>query len=294
MTAKGSGRCVLEVRHVSVSFGAFRVVDDVSICVPVGEIVGLIGPNGAGKTTLFNVISGLVRPDSGSIVVAGHEVLGTDPAYRPMLGIYRTFQHGQLFESLTVAENLMGSEGFRGAKTSAGQFIGLPSARRALRAQRRRAKGIAETLGVSAWLNRPASELSSGNAKLVDFGRALVNDPKVLILDEPTVGLSPPAQSRLAGLLDAASERGTSVLVIEHDMAFLSTVADVVYAMDSGRIVTSGEPGCVLRHPDVLSAYLGDGDRFGPAARLGRVDGPQENQQTPDGRGRGACRGPER
>ena len=240
-------RPVLEVQGLTVSFDGFRALDGVDLTVDEGELRFLIGPNGAGKTTLVDAITGLVRPAPGTIRFEGRDLSGVKEHQIVRLGIGRTFQTPTVFEALTVAENLDVAESFRRP---------LPSL---FRRRRGVSDGVARALhrvGLAGLAERPARELSHGQKQWLEIAMLLVQDPKLLLLDEPVAGMTPAERLATGALLqDLAAER--TVMVIEHDMAFLRRFARRVTVLHEGRLLCEGSVEHVQADPMVLQVYLG-------------------------------------
>ncbi|HET6509071.1 MAG TPA: branched-chain amino acid ABC transporter permease/ATP-binding protein [Baekduia sp.] len=253
--ARASGQ--LEVRGVTVRFGGVVAVDDVSLTVPQGRVTGLIGPNGAGKTTLFNAASGLRRPEEAQIVLNAHDVTRRGPAARARLGLGRTFQHAELFDSLTVFENVaLGYEGSRAGGNPLTQLV----TRRAERADTVRAAWSAlELCGIAELADLRAGDLSTGRRRLVDLARCLAGPYNILLLDEPSSGLDV-AESRAFGdvLERVVAERGVGILLVEHDMSLVMRLCEHIHVVDFGKEIFTGSPGEVRAAPVVRDAYLGD------------------------------------
>ena len=228
---------LLLLERVTRRFGGVVAVDDVSLEVPQGEIVGLIGPNGAGKTTVFNLITRLYRPDAGEIAFDGETLLRTPPHRVVRRGIARTFQNVELFGSMTVLEHLLvGRHARRG----------------------RRAREILDYVGLSGVAHRRAAELPFGTQKRVELARALASGPRLLLLDEPAGGLNHAEVEGLSGLLRRLGrDFALTILLVEHHMGLVMSVADRVHVLDFGRRIASGTPQEVQRNEEVLEAYLG-------------------------------------
>ncbi|MEY2467628.1 MAG: branched-chain amino acid transport system ATP-binding protein livM, partial [Actinomycetota bacterium] len=249
---------VLACQDIRVRFGGLLAVDDASITVPRGRVVGLIGPNGAGKTTLFNVLSGLQTPDGGRVELLGRDVTHVGAAGRAALGIGRTFQNIGLVKDLSVSDNLLLAQhtiagyGASAALAYAGR-VGAGE-----RVLRERAETAIEALGFARYASTPVGQLSIGQQRIVELGAVLVTAPEVVMLDEPSAGMSPAAAENLAERLrDLRDELGRTVLIIEHNIPLVLDTCDEVYVMNAGGIVAHGAPEDVVRDPVVVDAYLG-------------------------------------
>jgi ABC-type branched-subunit amino acid transport system ATPase component/branched-subunit amino acid ABC-type transport system permease component len=253
---KQDGGAGLSVRNLTVRFGGHLAVDDVSLEAPMGRITGLIGPNGAGKTTTFNACSGLLKPTAGRVFLSGEDISSRRPAARARRGLGRTFQRMQLFDSMTVAENVsLGREaGLAGAGLLT-QVLGRPHDRSALAAA---AKDAMRLCGISHLADALASQLSTGQRRMVELARALAGSFDVLLLDEPSSGLDRD-ETELFGrvLRRVVHERGTAILLVEHDMTLVMDICDYLYVLDFGQMVFQGTPSEVAASDTVRAAYLG-------------------------------------
>ncbi|MFF5206503.1 ABC transporter ATP-binding protein [Streptosporangium sp. NPDC000396] len=245
----------LAVEAVSVSFGGVHALADVSFEVPRGQVCAVIGPNGAGKTTLFDVISGLRRPTSGSVSVAGRDVTGVAAVRRARDGLRRTFQRTQVFGRLTVADNVLAAIEWRGG--GGGLLADLTGwrARRNLELERRqRVDEVLELCGLTELRDAYAAALPVGGRRLVELARALADDPSLLLLDEPTSGLDADQTARLGEIVRALD---TTILLVEHDMGFVMDVCDRMVVLDLGKVIAVGTPAEIRDDPVVRAAYLG-------------------------------------
>ena len=250
---------VVVARNVSVRFGGVQALYDASIEVGRNRIVGLIGPNGAGKTTLFNAISGMRRPDDGRIELLGRDVTDWPAHERAKAGIGRTFQLIGLARDLSVTENLLLAQHVVAGYSVASALTRLGSANRVERELRTRAAQAIDALGFGRYADTAVKRLSHGQQRIVEIGCALVTAPEVVLLDEPSAGMSPGATENLAlRLRDIRDELGRTVLLIEHNIPLVLDVCNDLYVLSSGQMLASGRPDDVVRQPDVITAYLGD------------------------------------
>lgn len=240
---------LLEVKNVSRAFGGLRAVEDVSLNVPAGSLTALIGPNGAGKTTLFALMSGFLRPDVGQIVFNGLDITGRSPHLNATLGLTRTFQIVQPFASQTVRENI-----------AVGAHLQFARRDEALSA----AEEVADRLGLLAQLDKPAADLTVAGRKRLELARALATQPKLLLLDEVLAGLNPQEIQEMLPVVRGLVEGGVTVLMIEHVMQAVMNLAQHVWVLAQGQLITQGTPSEVTQNPQVVEAYLG----HGTAARL--------------------------
>lgn len=252
---------LLDVRSVSKSFGGVSAIRDVSVTVNDGEIVGLIGPNGAGKTSFFNAITGLVPIDRGEILFRdGRSRLnGLAPNQVLEAGVARTFQNLRVFKNMTVLENV--SIGFY-TRTRSGFWDAMLSTRRAHVEENKTFTGSAELLnfvGLQGLGNELAGNLPYGSQKRLEIARALACGPKLLLLDEPVAGMNHTEKDEIAGLIRRIREKGTAVLLIEHDMKFVMPLSDRVFVLDEGQMIAEGLPAQIQKNARVIQAYLGEG-----------------------------------
>jgi len=248
---------VLEVRDLTKRFAGIVALDGVSIDVAPGERVGLIGPNGAGKTTFFNCMLGMLPIDAGTVRLAGVDITRLRVSQRARLGIGRTFQRIELFPDSTVRDHLFVAERVRrGNGRLWKDLLGLGRPRADELA---RCDEVLELLGLGALADEPIERLSLGQCRLVEVGRALMTEPKLLLLDEPSSGLDRSESAALAQTLrDVQAEQGFAILLVEHDVELVASFTTRAYVLDFGRMITDGPSPQVLASPEVRSAYLGD------------------------------------
>jgi branched-chain amino acid transport system ATP-binding protein len=258
------------VDHLTISFGGLRAIDRVSFNVKPGTIFSIIGPNGAGKTTIFNCVSGLYKPDEGTIIFKGEEITGLKPHKVAQKGIARTFQNIELFSRMTVMENLMLG---RHIHMKTGIWSGATFYRRGSKAakeeieHRAKVEKIIDLLDLQSARNQFVGALPYGTQKLVELGRALALEPELLLLDEPSAGMnSEEKQDLIFWIKDIQDELGVTILLIEHDMKMVMDISDRVLAINFGKPITEDIPDGVQKHPEVLRAYLGEDEFIESAA----------------------------
>ena len=258
-TAPPAGATLLATEQVSKIFGGLVAVNDVSFTIPERSIVSIIGPNGAGNTTFFNILTGFYRPTFGTIQFAGKGITGARPDVVMKAGMARTFQNIRLFSTMSAMENVMIGEHSRMSAGLFGSIVRTPKTRREEARVREKAHAELEYVGIQTrWHDHLAINLSYGDQRRVEIARALASDPKVLLLDEPTAGMNPQESEELRRLMETLrSERGISVLLIEHDMKVVMNVSDHITVLDHGEKIAEGDPVEVRANPVVIEAYLG-------------------------------------
>ncbi len=252
----------LRAHEVSVRFGGVMAVHDVTIEVRAGEIVGLVGPNGAGKTTLFDVLSGQLRPNSGRVLLHGHDVSTLTPEQRARLGLARTFQEARLFPDLSLLDTFKVALERHEISETVPSMLALPSSVLAERRKDLRAEEIVSLLGLEVFKNRNCGELSTGTRRLAELGCILAMGCRVVILDEPTAGIAQREVEAFTPVMKEVRDHlGASMLVIDHDLPMLMDLADRAYVMAMGTLLAEGEPEVVRQDPAVIAAYLGTDQR---------------------------------
>jgi ABC-type branched-subunit amino acid transport system ATPase component len=248
---------LLELRDLRRAFYGLEVLRGVDFGVAAGGITGLIGPNGAGKTTLFNVVSGLVPPDAGSIRFDGREIGGLSPDKVSRAGLVRTFQIARGFPRLSVFQHLMIYGRDQPGESLWQAIVGTRAAHERESVLAERAWETARFLRLDKLIDNPATALSGGQKKLLEIGRALMAEPKLILLDEPTAGVNPTLRNEIGERLLELPRRGVTVLLIEHDMGFIAELCDPVIVMAEGRVLAQGAFDAVRADPQVREAYLG-------------------------------------
>jgi branched-chain amino acid transport system ATP-binding protein len=251
---------VLEARGVTVAFGGLTAVSNVDLAVPPGKVVGLIGPNGAGKSTLFSVLSGLLQPRTGHVLIDGEDVTKASPQARAERGMARTFQHPELFHGLTVRDHV--TLAYRIARTPRRIWTDMVTGggfRRVPKAEAERVDQIIDGLNLTEIQHRPVLGLPLGLARLVELARSFAREPRFLLLDEASSGLDATETQELASVLkQMVDTRGVSLLMVEHDVELVLGMSDYVYVLDFGVLIAEGTPEQIRNDPKVRAAYLGE------------------------------------
>lgn len=243
-----------------MQFGGLRALDQVNVRIEPGQIVGLIGPNGSGKSTLLNVLTRIYDPTEGRVRFEGVDLASTPPHRVAALGIARTFQNVRLFSTMTVRDNLL-----LGATSAANTgFIiaglGLPSCQRTELKLARDADEVASLLGLQSCMDRIASDLPYGLQKLVELGRAIISQPRLVLLDEPVAGMNSGEKQMLLEAFQRIREaRSVAFLLVEHDMSFVMSLVQYLFVLDFGKLIAEGTPQQIIAHSRVIEAYLGGG-----------------------------------
>ncbi|MGH7003284.1 MAG: ABC transporter ATP-binding protein [Alphaproteobacteria bacterium] len=253
---------MIAVEHLSMAFGGIRAVQDCSLDIARGSITGLIGPNGAGKTTLFNIIAGLYRPTAGRVLLDGNDVTGRKPHELFHLGLVRTFQIAQEFAHMPVLENLMMVPAGQGGESLLRACFAWGHVRAEEKGVRKRAEAVVDFLRLGPVKYERAGNLSGGQKKLLELGRVMMAEPKVVLLDEVGAGVNRTLLGEIASAIERLNrERGYTFFVIEHDMDLIARLCDPVIVMAAGRVLTRGKMADIRKDQRVIEAYFGGGAR---------------------------------
>ena len=248
---------LLQVRDITRTFGGVKALDGVCLEVEKGGVHGLIGPNGAGKTTLINILSGITAPSSGEVLLDGQAVHGL-PAHRlAAMGVARTFQNIRIFPAMTCLENVMAGQHLVASRPFFPRLFCLPSARRREKDQRIEALACLRRVGIDARADFPAKALSYGERRRLEIARALASRPRLLLLDEPVAGMRQKGVQEMGRLVQSLAAEGMTLLLIEHNMAFVMGLCSRITVLNFGRTLTTGNPEQVSHHSEVIEAYLG-------------------------------------
>jgi branched-chain amino acid transport system ATP-binding protein len=258
---------MISLEGVTVRFGGIVALDAVSFDARGGEVLGIIGPNGAGKTTLFDVVSGVRAPNAGTVRLDGADISTRSSSWRARAGLRRTFQRVQAFGWLSVEDNVLAALEWRGG---GGGFLSdltaFPTRKRRERARRARVEAVMERCGLLPVRHELAGSLPIGVARMVEFARAIVDEPKVLLLDEPASGLDEVEIARLGAQIAHVRDTGCAVLLVEHNAGFVMQQSDRIVVLDLGAVLASGLPAEIQQNQQVRDAYLGEGDDATAAA----------------------------
>ena len=250
---------MLEVTSLGISFGGLRAVDELSIKIEKGGLVGLIGPNGAGKTTVFNMLTGVYRPTDGGIRLDGQNLIGKKPHEICKMGVARTFQNIRLFSELSVLDNVKTGLHNQITYSLAESMFHLGSYRKKEKQMDEKAMELLSVFGLESVADYRAANLPYGKQRKLEIARALATEPKLLLLDEPAAGMNPNETEELMETIEVVRKRfGVTVLLIEHDMKLVSGICEYLYVLNFGRLLAEGTPKEVLSNPEVVKAYLGE------------------------------------
>ncbi|EHO18645.1 hypothetical protein HMPREF9623_00113 [Stomatobaculum longum] len=250
---------MLEVKNIGISFGGLKAVDNFSLTLEENELSGLIGPNGAGKTTIFNLLTGVYRPDKGSIRLDGRELTGKSIIEINQAGIARTFQNIRLFSNLSVLDNVKAGLHNHYPYTTLEGILRLPRFRAQEKEMNRRATELLEVFHLEQFADTRAKNLPYGSQRKLEIARALATEPKLLLLDEPAAGMNPNETAELMETIQLVQKRfHMTILLIEHDMKLVSGICERLTVLNFGKVLKQGETQEVLHDPEVVKAYLGE------------------------------------
>lgn len=255
-----STKTLLEIESLIMAFGGVTALMDVNLKVPRGSIKAVIGPNGAGKTTLFNIITGALAPTEGLVRFDGRTISGLKPHQVAALGISRTFQTVELFDNMTVLENVLVGRHMHCRTLFGACGLSLPMIRSQERRLKSQAEEILEFIGLGAKAHTIADSLPLGERKILEIGRGLATEPRLICLDEPAAGLNETETEAAACLIQAIKDKGITVLLVEHDMNVIMNISDEIMVLNYGEKIAEGSPSEIQCNPKVVEAYLGDSE----------------------------------
>ena len=249
----------IDIKHLGITFGGLKAVDDFNLEIKKGELYGLIGPNGAGKTTVFNMLTGVYKPNTGSIVLDGRDITGMKTIDINKAGVARTFQNIRLFKELTVLENVEVALHNKYKYSTFSGIFRLPSFYKVEKQMKERSEELLKVFGLEDAKDFKASNLPYGQQRKLEIARALATDPKLLLLDEPAAGMNPNETAELMETISLIREKfGVTILLIEHDMKLVAGICEAVTVLNFGRVLAQGETAKVLKDPEGVKAYIGD------------------------------------
>ncbi|HHW40053.1 MAG TPA: ABC transporter ATP-binding protein [Syntrophomonadaceae bacterium] len=249
----------LQICGISKRFGGLQALEDISIDIQKNTIHGIIGPNGAGKTTLFNIITGQIRPDQGTIKLDGQTLPYLKPNQLVPLGITRTFQNIRLFKEMSVMENVLIGQHVHTPTPILSIILNGSKARYWEEVAKNEAENALKFVGLENKADEMVKNLSYGQQRLVEFARALAAKPKIILLDEPAAGMNPTEKANLLRLVLLLKEKGYTIVLIEHDMKVVMNICQTITVLDHGKKIAEGQPEMIRKHPEVIKAYLGKG-----------------------------------